>query len=110
MISIGDADEVQAMSLAKEISEELNRKYPGHLWAVTVRSGVAVIKDLCVSSLYGYVLKLSDIQHDASHRSRAVMRAGGEILERARLERGARTEDKVVAVEGIKNYQPIGVH
>lgn len=110
MIVQADTDTQLEMSMAKEIAETLHATYPGHLWAVTVRSGVAIIKDLFVSSLWGYILKLKDIQHDAGARTKAVKLAGGEILERARLERGQRQEGvKVMAVDGIADYTPLGV-
>lgn len=110
MIAQADTEFTLDMGMAKDIAETLHATYPGHLWAVTVRSGVAVIKDLFVSSLYGYVLKMDAIQGDAGVRTKEVKRAGGEILERARLARGERTDAKVTEVDGIANYNPIGAH
>lgn len=105
MIVQADTEHAQDISLAKEIAETLNAHYPGHLWAVTVRGGAVVIKDLYISSLYGVVLHTSNMQ-DAGVRSRKVIGAGGELLERANLRRGEYTE-KATKVEGINNYNPV---
>lgn len=111
MIVTAETEFIAEMGQAKEIAETLTAHYPGHLWAVTVRSGVAIIKALNISSLWGYVLKMDVIGQDAGIRAKEVMRAGGEILERAKLERGTRRAgEKIQAVDGIKNYQTIGVH
>lgn len=105
MIVQADTEHAQDMSLAKEVAETLNSHYPGHLWAVTVRGGVVVVKDLYISSLYGVVIHVDNIT-DAGVRSRRVVRAGGELLERANLQRGKFTE-KAIKVEGINNYNPV---
>lgn len=111
MIVQADTELAEEMSMAKDIAESLHTHYPGHLWAVTVRGGVAVIKALNISSLYGYILKLAHIQHDAGTRHKEVMRAGGEILERAKIKRGEyQAGNKPTEVDGIANYKPIGVH
>lgn len=107
MLAIADTQEMQDMNLAKDIAETLFEKYPGYLWGVSVRSGVAIIKCLNVSSLHGYILKYEDIVHDAGIRKREVIKAGGEILERAKLARGDRVlGEKANTVDGIANYNP----
>lgn len=109
MIVTADTEFTSDMSMAKDIAEALTAHYNGHLWAVTVRGGVAVIKALNISSLWGYVLKMDDIQHDAGARHKSVMRAGGEILERAKLKRGMYSEGSTVnSVDGIKDYKRLG--
>ena len=110
MLAIANTEEMQDMTMAKDIAETLFIKYPGYMWGVNVKSGIAIIKCLNVSSLWGFVLKYKDISHDAGFRQKEVIRAGGEILERAKLERGERVKGEMaVAVEGIDNYKPIGV-
>lgn len=69
---------------AKRVGEKLEQKYPGWLWAVHVMDGVVSIKSLRVSGLYGYVLHEDQIDNDG----RAVVHAGGEILERFGQKRG----------------------
>ena len=110
MLATATTEHAADIGAAKEIAETLHAHYPGHLWAVTIQGGVAIIKALNISSLWGYVLKQAHIQHDAGLRHRAVMRAGGEILERAAMARAAYNGQKAKAVEGIADYKPIGVH
>lgn len=110
MLAIADTEQAQDMTMAKDIADTLFVKYPGYMWGVNVTSGVAIIKCLNVSSLYGFVLKYKDICHDAAFRQKEIIRAGGEILERAKMNRGERQKgETVTAVDGIANYKPIGV-
>jgi hypothetical protein len=92
--------------LAKQAADMLNKHYPGHLWAVNVNSegGVMLIKNFSISFLYGYTLHLDKLDVGLQK----VMRAGGEILERAKMKRGAGNGDKAVYVEGLPDkHQPI---
>ena len=97
--------------LAGRAAELLCQHYPGHPWAVFVDSeqsgGVMYIYNWGVSFSYGYVLHLSTVYADPSLR--CVIRAGGEILERAHLPRGHRERDQVVRhIEGVPaRHQPI---
>jgi len=110
MIAIADTEQLLDMNMAKDIAETLFAHYAGYMWAVNVVSGVAVIKCLNVSSLYGFVLHYKDIKDDAGFRKKEVIRAGGEILERAKMDRSIRrTGETVVSVDGIKDYKPIGI-
>lgn len=110
MLAMANTEEAQDMTMAKDIADTLFGHYPGYMWGVSVKSGVAVIKCLNVSSLWGYVLKYRDICHDAAYRHKEIIRAGGEILERAKLARGERQKgETVIAVDGIAKYNPIGV-
>ena len=108
MIVNAEFQTVLDMDVAKKVAEHLNKHYPGHLWAVTVRDGACVIKNLRVSSQYGYVLYTSTI--DADPNLKCVMKAGGEILERAAMARKRHEEgDQAQRVDGMKQkYQPIG--
>jgi hypothetical protein len=96
-----DTQEAQDMTLAKDAAETLHAHYPGHLWAVTVQGGCMVIKNLFLSSLYGMVLHVKNIT-DAAIRKKRVIRAGGELLERANLKRGSYTGEEVKSVEGVR--------
>lgn len=110
MLALANTEEMQDMTMAKDIAETLFVKYPGYMWGVNVKSGVAIIKCLNVSSLYGFILKYKDIKDDAGFRQKEVIRAGGEILERAKLARGERVKGEMAqTVEGINNYKTIGV-
>lgn len=106
----GHAVDTSDVVLAKRAAELLNKHYPGHLWAVFVNSektgGVMVIKNFRVSYLYGYILHLRNVYTDPTLK--CVIRAGGEVLERAHMKRG--TADGALAriVEGVKkHHQPI---
>jgi hypothetical protein len=70
----------QEHTLAKNVAEHLEKKYPGWLWAVHVMDGVAVVKSMRLSGNWGFVLHEDKIDNDY----KAVTRAGGEILERYR--------------------------
>jgi hypothetical protein len=91
MIDITDNPDVNTNDfvMAKNMAEVLHRHYPGHLWAVTCEGaqGVASVRNLRLSGQWGFVLKLKDLYVDPSFKS--VVRAGGELLERYRLSRGA---------------------
>lgn len=75
--------------MSKNMAEALHLKYPGHLWAVTCEGskGIATIRNLMLSGNYGVILKLPAI-YSGSSFEKDVIRAGGEILERYRLNRG----------------------
>lgn len=80
--------------MAKTLSEALQRHYPGHLWAVNVeaRTGLITIRDMYLAGNWAYVLKMGAI-YSASALEKDVIRAGGEILERFRMQRGSFDSD-----------------
>ena len=102
-------------ALAAEITDKLAKWYPGHLWGVLFNEDGGTVSIVCESvqhplltnRLYAYVLHLKTIYSDVDRK--CVMRAGGEILERARLDRGAAKEGAFVThVDGVKeNHQPL---
>lgn len=108
MIYQAETEELLDLNLAKDIAETLHEHYPGHMWAVNVRGGIAIIKNLYISAQWGMVLHYNNIKGDAQDRKRRVIRSGGEFLERAGLKRGAYQGQQVTAVDGIKKYR--GVH
>jgi hypothetical protein len=71
-------------SLAKNIAEKLEDKYPGWLWAVHVMDGIVGVKSMRLSGNWGFVLHADKIDNDY----KMVVMAGGEILERFRQNRG----------------------
>jgi len=89
--------------LAKDAADALNRHYPGHLWAVNVnadeKGGVMTIKNFSVSFKYGYTLHLAKLDPTMKR----VIKAGGEILERANLARGKSNGEKATHVDGVKD-------
>jgi len=76
------------MVLAKNMAELLHKHYPGHLWAVTCENGLATVRNMYLSGQWGFVLKIGQ-QYSISAFDKAIVRAGGELLERYRLSRGA---------------------
>lgn len=74
--------------LAKELSELLDRHYPGHLWAVSAdhKNGIVTIQNLRLSGRWGFIVKIANLANDPGRRS--VIRAGGELLERYNVARG----------------------
>lgn len=95
-------DNLLADAQAKEAAEILVTAYPNHGWWVEVRQGVLIIKHLEASGrrgIVGMLRKLSQLVGDAGARKRELIRAGGELLERAALARGPRGEDPVLSFE-----------
>lgn len=87
--------ESKDIALAKQIAEDLMQFYPGYLWAVHVNSyqGILDIKNLNLSGNYGMRRKLGK-DYSASSLKKDVMRWGGEILERYRMNRGTLNNDQ----------------
>jgi hypothetical protein len=71
-------------TLAKNVAETLEKKYPGWFWAVNVMDGVVTVKSLRISGNWGFVMHADKIDNDY----KMVVMAGGEILERFRQKRG----------------------
>lgn len=83
-----DPHYVADQDMANRIMQVLQMHYPGHPWFVEVshhnKVGIAKIKMPGFTS-WSYVLLLSDLKNDPALK--AVVRAGGEFLERYRLPR-----------------------
>lgn len=96
-----DAPQLDANDLifAKEMAEALHQAYPNHLWAVTCDGvqGVATIRNLALSGLWGYRLLLPKIYSMSQFKAK-VLRAGGEILERFGQRRGTANDDHLAAL------------
>ncbi len=87
--------------MSQQIGEALNKHYPGHLWAVRVHDGMAKIQNLLFSDEWGYVIRITDMGPDM----KKVMRAGGEILARFKLSRGAFNADEFNSAERTRTGQ-----
>lgn len=95
---------VDDIRLAKEVGDVLWKHYPGYVWRVEpdmAKTGCVIIRCPTVSASYGYLLYASTVYQDASRRS--VVRAGGEILERAKMRRGEYNGDSIGHVDGMKD-------
>ena len=76
--------ELTDMILCRNVSEVLERHYPGWCWLVGVEQGMVRIHSFKLSTLEGYRLRPEEIDNDY----RRVVDAGGEILERFGMPRG----------------------
>jgi hypothetical protein len=82
--------------MARQMAEALHATYPGHFWAVSCdgKTGMADVRNLALSGNWGFRLKLENI-YSASQFKKDVLKAGGEILERYRLNRGRLNDDQL---------------
>lgn len=104
------ANEVLDMEKAKEVGDTLAQRYPGHLWAVSVQGGALVVKNLAISSFYGFIVKHSD-SYSASSLAKMAVEAGGELLERAGIPRDKPWDGQFAQkLEGSdpRFFQPLG--
>ena len=82
------------LSLLRQVVGTLHKHYGGYVWDVHVNQGVIKVLNKSLSGKWGYVLKSTDFA-TASELQRAVIIAGGEVLERFHLQAGKRNNDKV---------------
>jgi hypothetical protein len=87
LADMGGSEDLHQMSICMQIGEALNKHYPNHLWAVSWQGGAAVVKNLAISAHYGFVLDPQKFA-TSSEMEKAVIGAGGELLERAKMIRG----------------------
>ncbi len=73
------------INMASRAAAQLDSHYKGYRWQVAVRDGIAIVRNPALSADMGYVINLSDPSITFEN---AIMRAGGEILERHNLRRG----------------------
>ena len=76
--------EQQAIDMCKAFSTVLVTLYPGHLWEVGMIGNMVYIKNLRLNKEMGYKIHINDIDVEG----KALMRVGGEILERFSQRRG----------------------
>jgi hypothetical protein len=103
-------NELLDMDKAREVGDTLAQRYPGHLWAVSVQGGVLVVKNLAISTFYGFVIKHADSFSATNLANQAVL-AGGELLERAHMRRDKPWDGQMAQVlEGSdpRFFQPLG--
>jgi hypothetical protein len=102
--------ELDDLMLAIRAQDVLKHHYPYHLWGVNVNSeqGIMAIKAFNISARYGVLLHLRRVYQDPDLK--CVMRAGGEILERASMIRGRwNGEELPMIIEGVRPQdQPHG--
>lgn len=85
-----DHETMQMIERAKVVAEELTKHYPNHLWAVGWAPGMTLIVRLLgiFNGEFGYLIHTTKSYSASDLAKRAVM-AGGELLERCGVKRGA---------------------
>lgn len=89
--------EKQEMATCAQVGELLHTAYPGHIWRVEVRQGLVTVHNLMLSGRWGFVLKVTSLDSNG----KAVIMAGGELLERYNLSRAKRkagVKNEIVAI------------
>jgi hypothetical protein len=87
------------VALCKAVGEELMMLYPQHRWAVQADhfAGVVNVRLLYSGGQslggFGYLLKIASLMSGPNDARRAIVRAGGELLERFQLARASATEE-----------------
>jgi len=96
-------------TIAAQVANKLHEHYPNHLWAVAVQraedntGGLIFVRNLALPFNFGYVIQLADYKHDPSMK--IVIKAGGEILERARLKRGKWNGETATKMDGVSDHE-----
>lgn len=79
-----------ADTMAKQAAEILVGEYPNHSWWVECKQGVLIIKHFGITGeRIGMLRHTSAFSHDAKVFKQDMVRAAGELLERAGQPRGA---------------------
>lgn len=88
-------------TMAAVAMRALTEAYPGHPWHVEVRDGCLILKHMKISGKWAQVRRVGKV-YSASELKRAVVRLGGEFLERAGMRRGRVIDGEFKGtVEGI---------
>ena len=84
---------------AANMADTLHKHYPNYRWAVYVsgEQGIAKVYNLDLTGQHAWVLHL-DVMFSATDWDQRIMRAGGEILERYRLDRARFDLDRWMAL------------
>lgn len=99
-----DGDSELAKGVAKNAAEAIVSAYPNHSWTVECRGGCLIVKHADASGLrqkIGMVRHMASLDHDAGVMKKEVVRAAGELLERAGLARGANDGSLVKRLDGL---------
>jgi hypothetical protein len=92
-IVIGKATDLLELAIAKFVWETLMKHYAGYWWAVSINGGMVQVRNLSLSGDWGFNIHLVKVQEDVS--GKLIIAAGGEILERFRVNRGMIKHDEI---------------
>jgi len=89
--------EAKITSLVKNVAERLHESYPGHLWAVGPSNDYSMLAiwNEALSMKYGMWIRIEDIDPDYKN----IATWAGELLERAKVSRGAANLDELNNLE-----------
>lgn len=89
-------------AICRAVGEELMQLYPRHRWAVQADTFAGVVNVRLLYSggskmgQFGYMLHMSTLMSGENMARKAIMRAGGELLERYGLARSRATEESAM--------------
>ena len=89
-------------AICRAVGEELMQLYPRHRWAVQADSFAGVVNVRLLYSggskvsQFGYMLHISTLMSGENTARKAIMRAGGELLERYGLARSGAVEESAM--------------
>lgn len=109
-IDIHTANDAADLIVCHQVNEILQKHYPNHLWAVgcnheagTVHVELPYQTRIQTRFPFGFLLHVSSMKN-ADEMEKKVMLAGGELLERYKLKRGAATsQTRLLAKENGLN-------
>jgi len=89
--------EAAVASLVKNVADSLHRSYPDHLWAVGPSNDYSMLAiwNEALSMKYGMWIRIEDIDPDYKN----IATWAGELLERAKVSRGAANLDELNSLE-----------
>ena len=106
LLFTADGNEAIDLTLCKEVGELLHEAYPGHLWAVWTEGSAIKIYNMRLSNRWCYILHTSNLT-DAGVRRAKVLKAGGEILERAHWARKGYSGADATVLEGANKWHAV---
>jgi hypothetical protein len=81
----------EAFDMAQGFAEFIGTIYPGYLWRVQINGDLVTVINLNLQLGKGFRVPLADIDSEG----KVLMRAAGELLERASLPRGRRDQNRL---------------
>jgi hypothetical protein len=88
-VEITSDDELDMEVKAKEVTQTLTQHYPNHVWMVGWAPGrTLIVRNMLFNAKYGYTIDGTK-ELSAKELSHAAVCAGGELLERMGMTRGA---------------------